>query len=42
MGSISNTLEYIMKIKQQQDISQACLKQDIQVSSKTAKKRLRR
>lgn len=40
--SFSNILEYIMKQKQQQDTSQACLKQDIQVSSKRAKKRLRR
>ena len=43
MGSIlfSNILEYIVKQKQQQDTSQACWKQDIQVSSKRAKKRLR-
>lgn len=36
-----NNMEYIVKLKQQQDISQACLKQDIQVSRKIAKKHQR-
>lgn len=43
-GSIhfSNKLEYIVKQKQQQDMSRACFKQYIQGRSKRAKKRLRR